>query len=393
MFPVRAHHGAGAQEIEAAVIALQRVFLPRVRTMLCLGSRIRVKVDKVGHKVSVLRFSGEPRRPVVVRPGNRWDDDRAGLPVVRPAGCDIKAIAAEIAVERPADDRGCEIEVSVIRVLIFLQRIFIRPRQKQLKQLLRGKIFRRVERQAPFLRKRRFRAAQKAHDPAVRRLHCGSPLHGYKPRAQLRVSQEAVFGFPPVGDALFAVNFTEALRAEQRLQVVIVVPDAGVDAKIQLQHAPVGALVRRIDVPRLDVGLLLLCRKLQKVRIVHGPAQLVIGDGDQQKVLRIRADLVIEDVQLPFGRVQSAEADAELSLFGKEERAPGSRHLQNRPIRRAVNRLCRFPAIIEPVNGLLVERIETGRAGRPAERRFHRVSKQAGQSPVFRLVQGEDAVL
>ena len=59
----------------------------------------------------------------------------------------------------------------------------------------------------------------------------------------------------------------------------------------------------------------------------------------------------------------------------------------------AVNRLCRFPAIIEPVNGLRVERIETGRAGRPAERRFHRVSKQAGQSPVFRLVQGEDAVL
>ena len=66
----------------------------------------------------------------------------------------------------------------------------------------------------------------------------------------------------------------------------------------------------------------------------------MIGNGEQQKVLRIRADLVIEDVQLPFGRVQSAEADAELSLFGKEERAPGSRHLQNRPIRRAVNRLC-----------------------------------------------------
>ena len=119
----------------------------------------------------------------------------------------------------------------------------------------------------------------------------------------------------------------------------------------------------------------------------------MIGNGEQQKVLRIRADLVIEDVQLPFGRVQSAEADAELSLFGKEERAPGSRHLQNRPIRRAVNRLCHFPAIIEPVNGLLVERIETGRVGRPAERRFHRVSKQAGQSPVFRLVQREDAVL
>ena len=89
---------------------------------------------------------------------------------------------------------------------------------------------------------------------------------------------------PPIRVVFLAVNDPEFLRPKFLRQVVVIVPDAGIYIRIQFQHAPVGALIVWVKVPRFDVGLLLLRCQFQKCRVVHAPTQLVVGNREYEKL-------------------------------------------------------------------------------------------------------------
>ena len=181
---------------------------------------------------------------------------------------------------------------------------------------------------------------------------------------------------PPIRVVFLAVNDPEFLRPKFLRQVVVIVPDAGIDIKIQFQHAPVGALIVWVKVPRFDVGLLLLRCQFQKCRVVHAPTQLVVGNREYEKLLRIRADCVIENVQPFLRRIQAAKADAVVRFFGKKQHISGRGKADDRSILRRIERFFAAPIIGTVQDVLFPEHIYAARSRAPTQKRLFRIDSR-----------------